>query len=75
MCHKVSYDSYREASKVASSFRRRRRYNKTGQRMKRSKHAEIPNRAYRCPECGKYHITHLKTETPHGKSKYYNPIQ
>lgn len=55
MCEKLCFDSYPEAEKViitAKSIRRRS--------SNRHRAQKIPVRAYKCPECGKYHLTSKK---------------
>lgn len=48
MCDKKAYDSYNEAKEALKCIKRSAK--------KRSK---IPTRAYRCEECGQYHLTSI----------------
>lgn len=49
-CSKTSYDTHKEASeaiKITKKF---------------SKRSRVPNRYYKCPDCGKWHLTHGKSK-------------
>ena len=56
LCEKVTYDSFNEAMSRAQSSKKGRSYGKTGRRLATKK----PKRAYKCPVCGKFHITSQK---------------
>ena len=54
MCEKISYESFFEAEKRLSRFKKGRSY--TGRRKATKK----PKRAYKCKFCGLYHLTSQK---------------
>lgn len=60
MCEKICYTSFAEALKVINRAKRFRAY-RDGRRVKRRSPPQIPRRPYKCPECGFYHLSHLKT--------------
>lgn len=53
MCDKLSFDTYFEGQKVVSNAKIVR----TKNRRRATKH---PKRVYKCPDCGKYHLTSKK---------------
>lgn len=55
MCEKLSFDTFYEDQKIVIEA-------KTIRRRSRNKHRamKIPQRCYRCPDCGKYHLTSKK---------------
>lgn len=57
-CAKIPYNSFREAQEVINYAKNNRRY-VGGRRINRKvgKKDKRPVRSYRCPECGKWHIT------------------
>jgi hypothetical protein len=58
-CGKVTYDSFFDAKKVLSRFVNiGRAYGKTKRRLATKK----PKRIYKCPACGKYHLTSQKNK-------------
>lgn len=59
MCEKVAYPSQREANEVINSFHKSHLRGRTGKK--------IPCRAYRCPDCGMWHLT--SEATYHGKDE------
>jgi len=55
-CGKVSFDTFFEAQKVLNRLGNIGRvYGKTKRRHATKK----PKRVYKCPDCGKYHLTSL----------------
>jgi hypothetical protein len=53
-CGKVAFDTFFEAQKVLNRFGNIGRvYGKTKRRHATKK----PKRVYKCPDCGKYHLT------------------
>ena len=56
MCDKVTYESFNEAKRALSGFKKGRAYGKSKRRLATKK----PKRAYKCEMCGKYHITSQK---------------
>jgi len=53
-CGKVAFDTFFEAQKVLNRFGSIGRvYGKTKRRLATKK----PKRVYKCPHCGKYHLT------------------
>jgi hypothetical protein len=55
-CDKVEYESFFEAERTISGFKKGRSYGKSGRRLATKK----PKRAYKCEECGKFHLTSQK---------------
>jgi hypothetical protein len=62
-CAKIAYNSYREAQAVINYGKNHRRY-VNGRRINRKvgKKDKRPVRSYRCPECGKWHLTSSPNE-------------
>lgn len=54
MCDKTTYQSFFEAEKALSGFKKGRSYH--GRRVATKK----PKRAYKCEVCGLYHLTSQK---------------
>jgi hypothetical protein len=54
MCEKLSFTTFFEAQKVVNIA------TNIGRRQNRHRATKIPKRAYRCPECGNYHLTSKK---------------
>ena len=57
-CEKLSFDSFEEAQKVINKAKRMRVF-QNGKRVKK-RSSYKPQRAYKCPKCGKIHLTSLK---------------
>lgn len=55
MCEKVTYDSFFDAEKSISRHKKGRAYGNSARRMA----TKVPKRAYKCNDCGKYHITSM----------------
>jgi hypothetical protein len=62
-CTKIAYNSYREAQAVINYGKNHRRY-VNGRRINRKvgRKDKRPVRSYRCPECGKWHLTSSPNE-------------
>ena len=56
MCDKLSFDSFFEAQKVVNNAM------SIGRRQNRHRATKAPKRVYRCPECGKVHLTSKKKQ-------------
>jgi len=63
ICAKIAYGSFREAQGVVNYAKSHRRYN-NGKRVNRKvgKKDKRPVRSYKCPECGKWHLTSSPNE-------------
>ena len=58
-CFKVVFESYADAQKVLSGMKNHgRSYGKSGRRRAFKKAQDI----YKCPDCGKYHLTSKKNK-------------
>jgi len=53
-CEKIPYNTYFEAQTVINQA------NSQGRRILRHLNRKKPKRAYKCPYCGKYHLTSQK---------------
>lgn len=53
-CEKISYNTWDEAQHVVNIA------NNRGRGKIRRLNTKIPKRCYKCPFCGKYHLTSLK---------------
>ena len=62
-CAKIAYNSFREAQEVVNYAKNHRRY-VNGRRINRKvgKKDKRPVRSYRCPDCGKWHLTSSPNE-------------
>jgi hypothetical protein len=62
-CAKIAYNSFREAQAVINYGKNHRRY-ANGRRVNRKvgKKDKRPVRSYKCPECGKWHLTSSPNE-------------
>jgi len=54
MCDKLEFDSFFEGQKVVNVAQR------IGRRTNRHRATKHPKRVYKCPDCGKYHLTSKK---------------
>lgn len=55
MCEKLSFNSFYEAQKVVSTARSIAKRSNNRHRA-----TKTPKRTYKCPDCGKYHLTSKK---------------
>ncbi|MDD4972476.1 MAG: hypothetical protein PHT07_23850 [Paludibacter sp.] len=62
MCEKLSFDTFFEGQKVVNNA------TNIGRRQNRHRATRVPKRVYKCPDCGKYHLTSKKKEN---KTKRY----
>lgn len=53
-CEKISFDSFLEAQKVVNHAQ--------GRKNNRRRAQKVPKRVYRCPDCGKFHLTSKKNK-------------
>jgi len=58
MCEKISYNTFFEAQSVINHAKG------IGRRKNRHRASYIPKRAYKCPDCGKIHLTSKKKKHP-----------
>lgn len=57
-CGKTTFETFDAAQKVINSFASKgRAYGKSKRRFATKK----PKRVYKCPDCGKYHLTSKKS--------------
>ena len=56
MCDKLSFDTFFEGQKVVNHAVN------IGRRKNRHLATKMPKRVYKCPDCGKYHLTSKKKE-------------
>lgn len=57
-CHKKGYDSLKGAQQHLAWIKK-----------KSISARKLPNRAYKCPDCGQYHLTSLKNWNEYPKKK------
>lgn len=60
MCDKITYQSFGDAQAVINGFRNFKPWKIDGRRVKRRQPDNVPTRAYKCDECGGYHLTKMK---------------
>jgi len=65
-CDKVTYNSFEEAQRVVNAAAKAPRFYHNGKRMNR-RVTYKPKRAYKCPNCGMYHLTSKKEEKRRNK--------
>lgn len=67
-CKKKAFNSFRDAQAMINYTRRHRRY-VNGRRTNRNYQPKDkkPQRSYKCPDCGKWHITSEPEKTNFGK--------
>lgn len=53
-CDKLSFDTFSEAQHVVNIAQ--------GRKTNRHRANKIPKRAYKCPDCGKFHLTSKKNK-------------
>lgn len=56
MCEKLSFDSFFEAQKVVNKAM------SYGRAINRHRSNKKPKRCYKCPDCGKVHLTSKKKQ-------------
>ena len=63
ICAKIAYNSFREAQAVINYGKNHHRYNGTKRANRKvGKKDKRPVRSYKCPECGKWHLTSSPNE-------------